>query len=67
MKQAEDYLNSVMEAAIDEFRRFEEEMECMSMAEMKGLEETAEKAREMGNSVEKTAIFASKKYIEAIV
>ncbi|XVE67357.1 hypothetical protein DITRI_Ditri08aG0154300 [Diplodiscus trichospermus] len=67
MRQAEDYLDSVMEAAMDEFRLFEEEMEHMSMAERKGLEETAEKARKMGNSMEKAANFASKKYFEAAV
>ncbi|XVE91300.1 hypothetical protein DITRI_Ditri20bG0142500 [Diplodiscus trichospermus] len=67
MKQAEDYLNSLMEAAMDEFRQFEEEMERMSMAEMKCLEETTEKAREMGNLEEKSSIFASKKYIDVAV
>ncbi|XVF45715.1 hypothetical protein PTKIN_Ptkin02bG0228500 [Pterospermum kingtungense] len=48
MHQAEDYLDSAMESAMDEFRRFEEEMERMAMAELKGLEETAEKAGKMG-------------------
>ncbi|XVF45755.1 hypothetical protein PTKIN_Ptkin02bG0231700 [Pterospermum kingtungense] len=67
MHQAEDYLDSVMESAMDEYRRFEEEMERMAMAELKGLEETAEKARKMGNLMEKAATIASKKYIEAAV
>lgn len=65
MQQAEDYLDSVMESAMDEFRWFEMDMEGRSKAELKGLEETAEKARKMGNLVEKSATFASKKYIEA--
>ena len=65
MKQAEDYLDSIMESAMDEFRRFEEEMERMSKAELNGLEKTAEKARKMGNLMEKSATIASTKYIEA--
>ncbi|XVF68129.1 hypothetical protein PTKIN_Ptkin10aG0178500 [Pterospermum kingtungense] len=67
MQKAEDYLDSVMETAMDEFRWFEEEMEGMSRAELKGLEDTAEKARKRGNLMEKAATFASKKYIEAAV
>ena len=64
MHQAEDYIESVMESAMDEFRLFEEEMERMSKAELNGLEETA---RKMGNLMEKTATIASEKYIEAAV
>ncbi|XP_022762239.1 uncharacterized protein LOC111308186 [Durio zibethinus] len=67
MQQAEDYLDSVMENAMDEFRWFEEDMERMSKAELNGLEETAEKARKMGNLMEKAATIASKKYVEAAV
>lgn len=65
MQQAEDYLDSVMESAMDEFRRFEEEFEMMSKAEMESLVETAESARKMGNFMEKAASIASKRYIEA--
>lgn len=65
MQQAEDYLESVMESAMDEFRRFEEEMENMSIAEVKSLEETAESARKMGKVMEKAATIASKRYVEA--
>ncbi|KAJ4717058.1 Maternal effect embryo arrest [Melia azedarach] len=65
MRKAEDYLDSVMESAMDEFRMFEEEMERMEKAELNGLVETAEKARKMGKKMEKAATFASKKYIEA--
>lgn len=65
MQQAEDYLDSVMESAMDEFRRFEEEMESMSKAELNSLEETAESARKMGKSMENAATIASKRYIEA--
>lgn len=65
MQEAEEYLDSVMESAMDEFRRFEEEMERMSRAEMEGLVQTAESARKMGNLMEKAASIASNKYIEA--
>lgn len=65
MQQAEDYLDSVMESAMDEFRRFEEEFEMMSKAEMESLVETAESARKMGGLMEKAASIASKRYIEA--
>ncbi|KAK2662731.1 hypothetical protein Ddye_001305 [Dipteronia dyeriana] len=65
MKQAEDYLDSVMESAMDEFRRFEAEMERMSKKEMEELEETAEKARKMGKLMDKAASVAAKRYIEA--
>ncbi|XP_039012063.1 uncharacterized protein LOC120141195 [Hibiscus syriacus] len=64
MRQAEDYMDSIMEEAMGEFRRFEEEMEDMCKAELKGLEDTAEKARKLGNLLEKAASVASKKYIE---
>ncbi|GMI74403.1 maternal effect embryo arrest 9 [Hibiscus trionum] len=65
MQEAEDYLDSVMETAMDEFRRFEEEMECDSKKELDGLEDGAEKARKMGNLMEKGATIASKLYTEA--
>ncbi|KAJ7968076.1 Maternal effect embryo arrest [Quillaja saponaria] len=65
MEQAEDYLDSVMESAMDEFHRFEEELERMSKAEMDSLVETAESARKMGKLMEKSATIASKRYIEA--
>ncbi|KAE8668353.1 transmembrane emp24 domain-containing protein p24delta3-like [Hibiscus syriacus] len=65
MQEAEDYLDSVMETAMDEFRRFEEEMERDSKDEADGLEDAAEKARKMGNLMEKGATIASKLYVEA--
>ncbi|KAK7302431.1 hypothetical protein RJT34_13321 [Clitoria ternatea] len=65
MEEAEEYLESAMESAMDEFRRFEEELDRMSNAEMESLVQTAESARKMGNLMEKTASIASKKYIEA--
>lgn len=65
MQEAEDYLDSVMESAMDEFRRFEEEMERMSKDELDGLVKTAESARKMGRFMENAATLASKRYIEA--
>ncbi|KAH1040503.1 hypothetical protein J1N35_042246 [Gossypium stocksii] len=58
MQTGEDYLHSVMETAMDEFRKFEDEMERMLMAENSDL---LKKAKRMGNSMEKAANFASKK------
>ncbi|XP_010065479.2 uncharacterized protein LOC104452706 [Eucalyptus grandis] len=65
--QAEAYLDSAMEDAMEEMRRFEEEMDQMAKKEMNSLLETAEKARRMGNMMEKVATAAAKKYIEAAV
>lgn len=67
MKETEDYLDSVMESAMEEFRRFEEEMNQTAMAEYSSLVNVAEKARKMGKSMEKAATVASKRYIEAAV
>lgn len=65
MDRAEEYLDSVMESAMDEFRSFEQELERMEREELDSLVETAEKARKMGRLMEKSASVASKKYIEA--
>jgi K+/H+ antiporter YhaU regulatory subunit KhtT len=54
-----------MEDAMDEFRRFEVEMERMARNELESLEKTAESARNMGNLMEKAATIASTKYMEA--
>ncbi|TYJ44542.1 hypothetical protein E1A91_A03G232500v1 [Gossypium mustelinum] len=48
MQQAEDYFDSVMETAVDEFRRFEEEMERESKAELSGVDDTAETVKKWG-------------------
>ncbi|OAY44908.1 uncharacterized protein LOC110618729 [Manihot esculenta] len=67
VQKAEEYLECVMESAMDEFRRFEEEIEKMAVEEVESLEKTAETARKMGKVMEKSATIASKKYIEAAV
>lgn len=65
MKEAEDHLNTAMEDAMEEFRRFEEEMNQMAKAEYDSLVGVAERARKMGNAMEKLATVAAKKYIES--
>ncbi|KAI9070968.1 hypothetical protein K1719_047070 [Acacia pycnantha] len=65
LQKAEDYLDSVMESAMDEFRSFELELEKMEKSELDSLVHTAESARKMGRSMEKAASVASKRYIEA--
>ncbi|XAR55219.1 hypothetical protein NMG60_11035230 [Bertholletia excelsa] len=65
MRDAEDYLDSVMESAMEEFRRFEEEMDREAKAELSSLVQLGEAARRMGKSMENAATFAAKKYIEA--
>ncbi|XP_028775490.1 uncharacterized protein LOC114732369 [Neltuma alba] len=65
LQKAEDYLDSVMESAMDEFRSFELELERMEKSELDSLVQTAESARKMGRLMEKAASVASKRYIEA--
>ncbi|KAH0766940.1 hypothetical protein AABB24_002102 [Solanum stoloniferum] len=67
MKEAEDHLNTAMEEAMDEFRRFEEEMNEMAKSEYDSLVNVAERARNMGKTMEKVATIAAKKYIETAV
>nr|XP_016460666.1 PREDICTED: uncharacterized protein LOC107784109 [Nicotiana tabacum] len=67
MKEAEDHLNTAMEDAMEEFRRFEEEMNQMAKAEYDSLVGVAERARKMGKTMEKVATVAAKKYIESAV
>ncbi|KAF4348157.1 hypothetical protein G4B88_002269 [Cannabis sativa] len=47
LKEAEEQLESAMEAAMNEFRRFEQEMERMAEEELNSLEAKAEGARKM--------------------
>ncbi|XP_054778992.1 uncharacterized protein LOC129286914 [Prosopis cineraria] len=65
LQKAEDYLDSVMESAMDEFRSFELELERLEKSELDSLVHTAESARKMGRLMEKAASVASKRYIEA--
>ncbi|MCD7460076.1 hypothetical protein HAX54_042807 [Datura stramonium] len=60
MKEAEDHLNTAMEDAMDEFRRFEEEMNQMAKSEYDSLVGVAERARNMGKTMEKLATIAAK-------
>ncbi|XP_057976527.1 uncharacterized protein LOC131163793 [Malania oleifera] len=65
MKDAETYLDLVMEDAMEEFRRFEAELDRTAETELQSLVSVAETARNMGKSLEKAASLASKKYVEA--
>ncbi|KAF6147701.1 hypothetical protein GIB67_003032 [Kingdonia uniflora] len=65
MKEAEDHLESVMDSAMDEFRRFEEELDRTLKDELDGLEQVANNAKKMGSSMENAATIATKKYMEA--
>ncbi|XP_052204260.1 uncharacterized protein LOC127809481 [Diospyros lotus] len=67
MREAEDYLDSVMESAMEEYRRFEEEMEREAKSQLDSLVQVADSARKMGKTMEKAASVAAKKYIEAAV
>ncbi|KAK4745134.1 hypothetical protein SAY87_011446 [Trapa incisa] len=67
LEEAEATLDSAMEMAMEEFRRFEEEADRISKEEYNKLVETAERARTMGNLMEKAASVASKKYVEAAI
>ncbi|KAF8405730.1 hypothetical protein HHK36_007807 [Tetracentron sinense] len=65
MREAEDYLNLVMDSAMEDFLLFEEELNNTSKTEYESLVKAAEAAKKMGNLVEKAATMASKKYMEA--
>ncbi|KAK6916020.1 hypothetical protein RJ641_018881 [Dillenia turbinata] len=67
MREAEDYLDSVMESAMQEFRSFEEELERKVNKELHGLLYEAEKERKEGKLMEEVATIASEKYIVAAV
>ncbi|CAH1426682.1 unnamed protein product [Lactuca virosa] len=51
MKEAEDYLDSAMESAMEKFRRFEEEMEHKAKKELQGLLSIRESARRVLDAV----------------
>ncbi|GFY94730.1 hypothetical protein Acr_10g0001150 [Actinidia rufa] len=65
MREAEANLESAMDAAMDEFRRFEEELDREVKAELRGLVQISDAVWTMGKSMEKAATIASMKYIEA--
>ncbi|XP_042507543.1 uncharacterized protein LOC122083724 [Macadamia integrifolia] len=67
MKDAEDYLNSAMESAMDEFRRFEAELDSVCKVELDSLLRVANHTKKIGKSMEKAATIASKKYMEAAI
>ncbi|XP_073147908.1 uncharacterized protein [Henckelia pumila] len=67
VKESEEEMDSAMEEAMAEFRRFEEEMDSLCKSEYDDLINVAEWARKLGKGMEKAADFAATKYIEAAV
>lgn len=65
MEEAEEWLDSAMESAMAEFRRFEEEMDREAEEELRGLVQVGESAWKVGKLMENAATVASKRYIEA--
>ncbi|GJT46496.1 retrotransposon protein, putative, ty1-copia subclass [Tanacetum coccineum] len=59
------YLDSATEEAIEEFRRFKEEMEQQSNKELQGLLSISKSERRIGKSMEKAVSYTSNKYVEA--
>ncbi|KAI4367105.1 hypothetical protein MLD38_022877 [Melastoma candidum] len=58
---------SAMEEAMDEFRRFEEEMDRMAREELGELVENGERAWRIGVLMDKAATAAAKKYMDGAV
>ncbi|KAH7865835.1 hypothetical protein Vadar_011867 [Vaccinium darrowii] len=67
IEEAEDYLDSCLENAMEEFQRFEDELDREVRDELRGLDRVAESVWEMGKSMEKDATAASNKYVEDAV
>ncbi|KAI8532161.1 hypothetical protein RHMOL_Rhmol11G0192100 [Rhododendron molle] len=65
VKEAEEWLDSAMESAMAEFRRFEEEMDREAEEELRGLVQVGDSAWKLGKLMENAATVASKRYIEA--
>ncbi|KAH7834843.1 hypothetical protein Vadar_020198 [Vaccinium darrowii] len=65
VREAEDYLDSAMESAMAEFRRFEEEMDREAKEELLGLVQVGDSVWKMGKLMENAATIASMRYIEA--
>ncbi|KAH7865742.1 hypothetical protein Vadar_010611 [Vaccinium darrowii] len=67
LQKAEDYLDSCLENAMEEFQRFEDELDREVRDELRGLDRVAEYVWEMGKSMEKEVTAASNKYVEEAV
>lgn len=65
VKEAEEWLDSAMESAMAEFRRFEEEMDREAEEELRSLVQVGDSAWKVGKLMENAATVASKRYIEA--
>ncbi|XP_008779130.1 uncharacterized protein LOC103698860 [Phoenix dactylifera] len=65
LKEAEDYLDSIMEAAMAEFRQSYDAAEKSSKEELSSLVHAADAARKMGQSLGAATAGSSEKYLEA--
>lgn len=65
MRGAEDYLNSLMNSAMDDFESFNKEMNRESKAEMEKFVRTAEATKKAGESLGNAMTIGAKKYIDA--
>ena len=64
MKEAEGYLNSLLDAAMGDFNRSYDEIERSSEKELRGLVGSADAAQRMGQAVASAARGASEKYTD---
>ena len=64
MKEAEGYLNSLLDAAMGDFNRSYDEIERSSEKELRGLVGSADAAQRMGQAVVSAAGGASEKYMD---
>ncbi|WOL08801.1 hypothetical protein Cni_G17554 [Canna indica] len=65
MKEAEDYLDSLMEAAMADFRSSYDAADRTAAAELSSLERTADATQKVAKSLGSAATGASKKYMDA--
>ncbi|XP_068641291.1 uncharacterized protein [Aristolochia californica] len=65
LKDAEEYLESLLESSMEDFRELEKEAEQESKAELDGLVRDASAVKKMGEMIGKAASTYSNKYIEA--
>ncbi|XP_058097191.1 uncharacterized protein LOC131242515 [Magnolia sinica] len=65
MREAEDYLNSLMDTAMDDFERFSKELDRSSKAELSGLTRAADAVKKSGDLLGNSMTVASKKYMDA--
>ncbi|KAL5982493.1 hypothetical protein ACLOJK_016566 [Asimina triloba] len=65
MREAEKYLNSLMDAAMEDYEIFEKELDKSSKRELERLKNAAKSAKKSGESLGNAMTSASKKYMDA--